>query len=195
MKKILFPLLLSLLLCLTAACGAAPDVQTPDASTPDSAQEGEDVAALPQPGAEVQKGDLAWDFTITRTDGTEFTLSEQRGKPVLINFWATWCPICIEEMPVFDALWEKYGDDLVILAVGCDEDESLGQAYLDEQGFSFPTALDPELNLLALYPTDGLPYTLVIDREGVVDQIMLSGGPANTMEGVYSRMIDSVLAK
>lgn len=179
MKKFKLIIILACLLIAAlalAACGG-------EAGGPAGAQE------------PIQEGETARDFTIELRDGGSFTLSEHSGQVVLVNFWATWCSGCIQEMPAFELLQEAYGEELAILAIGCDQDQAEAEAFLAEQDFTFPIALDPERRLVELYPSDGLPYTLVIDKRGRVAHIVLSSGEPEEVFAHYQELIDPLLAE
>lgn len=195
-KNTIFSLSMVLLLnaLLLTACGGtgenADRQNTPETEkTASSEQSAEDdsVSYLP-----LSVGDAAPDFTAVLTDGTEFTLSEQQGKVVLLNFWATWCGPCVREMPAFEKLYGEYGEDVAILAVNCMEREDIVKAFQDENGYTFPIACDPEGDVSLKYPSQGIPYTLVIDEEGIIQNIYVGAADAETQYLEYKGAIDAV---
>ena len=106
------------------------------------------------------------DFTLSDLEGKSWTLRELRGKVVLVNFWATWCPPCRKEMPDLDALYKKFkSQGLVILAI---DDEEVGKIkpYLAEHPVSYPILLDPGRKANESFRVDGIPKSFVYDREG-----------------------------
>jgi thiol-disulfide isomerase/thioredoxin len=106
------------------------------------------------------------DFTLSDLEGKSWTLRELRGKVVLVNFWATWCPPCRKEMPDLDALYKKFKDQgLVILAI---DDEEVGKIkpYLAEHPVTYPILLDPGRKTNESFHVDGIPKSFVYDREG-----------------------------
>jgi peroxiredoxin len=106
------------------------------------------------------------DFTLVDLRGRTWALKELRGKVVLLNFWATWCPPCRKEMPDLNALHDKYKKKgLVILSVS-DEDETTVRKFLSGYHYSFPIALDPGRKVNTAFEIEGIPKTLVYDREG-----------------------------
>ncbi len=188
-----------LLACSLTACGGFGDngknepeegMQTEEntASTNEDIQEKEAATSY----GILSEGDTAPDFTASLTDGTVFTLSEQQGKVVLLNFWATWCGPCVREMPAFEKLHEEYGEDVAILAVNCMEDEGIVDAFLDESGYTFPIAYDTEGDIILKYPSQGIPYTLVIDGEGIIQKIYVGAADAETQYQEYKSAIDAV---
>ena len=112
------------------------------------------------------------DFTLTRFDtGEKVSLSELRGKPVILNFWATWCGPCRAEMPALQAAHERYGDDLQIVGVDQGEEGAVVKKFLDEFGISFPILLDPDMTVGHTYRILGLPTTFFIDSQGIIRQV------------------------
>ena len=118
-------------------------------------------------------GQPAPDFTLKTIDGKTISLKDFKGKVVLINFWATWCPPCREELPLFEEIYEKYKDKgFVILAINTDP-ENL-QDFLKDFGveLTFPILIGDE-KILDLYPVRGLPTSFLIDREGKIVKVRL----------------------
>ncbi len=106
------------------------------------------------------------DFTLTELGGKKWTLKEQRGKVVVVNFWATWCPPCRKEMPDLETLYKQFKDQgLVILAIS-DEDAGKVAPFIAEQKVTYPILLDPERKVNELFQIEGIPKTFVYDRSG-----------------------------
>lgn len=185
-KNTVFVILSALLL---TACGSAEK----PADKPNAAQtETTDSSAPDEEGyLPLSVGDVAPDFSAVLTDGTTFTLSEQQGKVVLLNFWATWCGPCVREMPAFEKLYGECGEDVAILAVNCMESEDIVKAFQEENGYTFPIACDPEGNVVLKYPSQGIPYTLVIDGEGVIRNIYVGAADAETQYLEYKGAVDA----
>ncbi|HUG80333.1 MAG TPA: TlpA disulfide reductase family protein [Bryobacterales bacterium] len=117
----------------------------------------------------VEVGDKAPGFELADDSGQGVNLSDFRGKYVLLNFWATWCPPCVEEMPSLSALHERLKDQgLVVLGVSVDESEAEYKRFLDRARLSFPTVRDPERSVSSRYGTVKYPETYLINPEGVV---------------------------
>lgn len=144
---------------------------------------------------ELQSGDVAPDFTAELSDGTSITLSEQTDKVVLLNFWATWCGPCVEEMPAFEKLEQEYGEEVVILAVNSMEDKETVNQFIEENGYTFPIAYDVEGAIGEKYPTTGIPYTLVIGKDGIIKKIYLGAMDAETQYQEYKSAIEAVLGE
>jgi peroxiredoxin len=108
-------------------------------------------------------------ITAETVDGEQVSLSGLRGKVVILNFWATWCAPCREEMPALQERYEKYKDsDLVVLAVDFDETADDVRAFRDQLGLTFPVLLDPGAAIQQLYRVRGYPTTYFVDRDGTI---------------------------
>ena len=109
------------------------------------------------------------DFTVYTGDGTPVKLSDFRGKPVVLNFWASWCPPCKAEMPDFDAAYQKYTQIQFLMVNATDgsrETVETAQAHVTEQGYSFPVFFDTELSASIAYQATALPCTYFLDENG-----------------------------
>jgi thiol-disulfide isomerase/thioredoxin len=113
-------------------------------------------------------GAQAPDFELERINGGTLRLSDLRGRPVLVNFWATWCGPCILEMPNIQKYYEKYSGQFEVVAVNADESQRSVDKFVKDIGVTFPVVLDPGLKIQALYRPRGLPTTFIIDAEGRV---------------------------
>ncbi|RLB76279.1 MAG: TlpA family protein disulfide reductase [Deltaproteobacteria bacterium] len=120
---------------------------------------------------------LAADFTLTNMQGEQVSLSQYRGKVVILNFWATWCPPCREEMPSMERLYQKYKDQgLVILAVSADENgKKAVSQFLQKTPYSFPILLDSDNIAQNAYGVFRFPESFIIDRNGMVVQKIIGG--------------------
>jgi peroxiredoxin len=129
---------------------------------------------LAPPGMDVspEEGSLAPDFVLETLDGGEIRLSEQRGKAVIVNLWATWCGPCRKEMPQFVAAYDRYqAEGLEIIAVNVQESPSIVRPFVDDFGMDFPVALDRRGKVSDEFRIIGLPTTYFIDREGVIKSV------------------------
>ena len=142
-----------------------------------------------KPGMPIKEGVAAPDFTGELIDGTCITLSELQGKPVIINFWATWCGPCVKEMPAFERLKDDFGDKIGIIAVNCGDDAETVKDFVEENGYTFPVVLDEEYSISMLYPTNSIPYTVVLDAEGKVTHISTGALDADTMYERYKEAL------
>lgn len=118
---------------------------------------------------EIAKPFVATDFSLTGEDGKVYRLSELRGKVVVLNFWATWCPPCRYEMPSLERLWQKVQDkDIVVLAVNVGEDRDTIFEFGGSYPTTFPIPMDIKGEVIKQYPVVGLPTTYVISAKGMV---------------------------
>lgn len=110
----------------------------------------------------------AQDFTTTLLNGDSFTLSDQQGKVVLLNIWATWCPPCEEETPALNDLYEKYRDQGVeFLGISIDEQgRSVVKPFVEKYDVSYPITIDDGSIMEKYGPTMGVPTTYLLDKEG-----------------------------
>lgn len=131
------------------------------------------------------------DVTLNLVDGTQKQLSESRGHVVILSFWATWCPYCIEEMPDIQKITEDY-EGVEAILVNCGEDAQTVEDFMAENSYDFTWALDEDYAVQSAYPTSGIPYTLVIDAEGNVVQAF-SGSKANGMYNDFAAAVEEAM--
>lgn len=126
-----------------------------------------ELEAAQQPDAE---SDKAPGFSASDLNGHTWTLDELEGRPVVINFWATWCPPCREELPALQKLADEYADDdLVILLVDVQEPEELVRKYLDARDVNLPCVLDEDGRLSRRYRVNSFPTNVLIRPDGTID--------------------------
>lgn len=108
------------------------------------------------------------DFSLTTFDGKPFKLSEQRGKIVVLNFWASWCyPACYEEAPVLEMAWRAFRKrDVMVVGVDIQDTEEAAKAFIDQFKLTFPNARDTTGKVSIDYGIYGVPETFIIDRQG-----------------------------
>jgi len=126
-----------------------------------------------QPGIQVPN------FVFADMNGKEVSLSDHRGKVVLLNVWATWCPPCRQEMPSMQRLYEKFkGESFEILAVSIDSEGREAVApFMREMNLTFPALLDPRETIMSLYGITGVPESFIIDKDGILVKKII--GPIN----------------
>ncbi len=143
---------------------------------------------------------LAPNFTLKSTDNKNVRLSDFRGRLVLLNFWATWCGPCREEMPILDAIHKKYEKQgFLVLAVNIDKPSKglagkkskVVEKYLRDRPVSFPILLDPTNEVYKLYGVKSMPSTVIIDKDGHVRYV--HKGYNSGDEDKYVKKIKSLL--
>jgi peroxiredoxin len=146
---------------------------------------------LPSGGPPLQVGDQPYEFNLQGVDGESIILSQFVGRPILVNFWATWCGPCRLEMPEIQAVWQEYQDDgLVVLALDQDESAEDVSAFFDELGLTFTPALDEGSRTAANYGLPGtLPASVFINADGEITTIhrgIMTRGQLDTfLEGTF----------
>ena len=157
--KIIIPLAAFVL--LIAGASLAYNILSGRTHSPNAANPG-------RSGEKVQ----APDFSVIDIDGNTVRLSDMKGKPVVLNFWASWCPPCRVEMPDFDKVYKELGRDVQFMMVdlvdGIRETVQRGSAYIAEQGFSFPVYFDTRQEGAYAFGIRSIPATLFVDSEGFI---------------------------
>ena len=110
------------------------------------------------------------DFTVKDADGNSVSLSDKIGKPIIINFWATWCPPCRSELPYFDRFYTEYGDKVEFMMIdltdGTRETAEGVLAFIEENGYTFPVYYDSDTSAALTYQISSIPLTVLIDEDG-----------------------------
>ncbi|HZR45283.1 MAG TPA: redoxin domain-containing protein [Candidatus Manganitrophaceae bacterium] len=145
------------------------------------------------PGIGVEVGQLAPDFRIKNLKGGLTSLSQHRGKVVLINFWATWCEPCRAEMPSMEELYSNYSrNDFEILAVSIDTTgEPPVHLFIEDFGFTFPVLMDEEFTVNDHYQVRVVPTSILVDRKGVIARRLL--GAKDWTEPDARLMVDKLV--
>ena len=138
-----------------------------------------DTIFSPPGGQQLGKGTPAPNFTLPDLNGKKVSLTDYRGKVVLLNIWATWCPPCVEEMPSMEKLYQEMrGEAFEILAVSLDESGAEVVApFMKKHKLNFPALIDSAGTLKDLFQTTGIPESLIITKEGIILEKII--GPRN----------------
>ena len=171
MNKKVWILLLALVVLIAGATFAyntlADDVQLDDLATRETA-----AAEVPEGSEAAENDNLAPDFTVYDLEGNAHSLSDFRGKPVIVNFWASWCGPCKREMPDFEEKFREYGEEIqflmVNLADGSRETVESAQDFIDGQAYTFPVYFDTDLSGAVAYAVSSVPSTYFIDENGAL---------------------------
>lgn len=193
-KKLVPTLLFAMVSLIFTACGGTT---APSQTT----QEGDTITTdtiVYEHDYLVKVGDVAPDFSLPMTDGTTFTLSEQRGKVVMLQFTASWCGVCRREMPHIESeIWQRHKDNANFVLVGVDREETkeVVDAYTKKVGTTYPMALDTAANAFASYALrqSGITRNVLIDRDGKIVKLTRLYNEAEFSSLVQA--IDSLLAK
>lgn len=137
----------------------------------ESREPAESAAEAATAGEAPAVGYRAPDFTLSTLNGEEFTLSEYRGQPVVLNFWATWCPPCRAEIPYFQEASVKYNGQVAI--IGVDDGETAAQVapFAREMGITYPLPIDEQSLVSRRYRVNSLPSTYFVDAAGIIQHL------------------------
>jgi peroxiredoxin len=128
-------------------------------------------------GYALKKGTSAPSLRLPALAGGELDLATLRGRLVVLNFWATWCPPCVQEMPSLERLHRALGDEgLAVVTVSVDEDEAALRRFAQKHGLTFPILRDPGGSAAGAFRTTGYPETFELDTQGIVREHYV--GPA-----------------
>ena len=196
MKKLFSILSVALIL---ASCGNKAS-QTTEQSAENAAPAQSEQAApvVYENNYLVKVGDVAPDFTLSLTDGTEFTLSKNRGKVVMLQFTASWCGVCRKEMPFIERdIWLPNKDNKDFVLLGIDREEPLEDVkkFAESTGITYPMALDSKADVFASYAErkSGITRNILIDRDGCI--VKLTRLYNEKEFGELVQAIDSLLGK
>ena len=176
-KKTLLILCLVLALVLIGAGvlynSLADDVQLGGlVTTPQETQPATEESTIPQESVPVTTGtteppvNIAPDFTMLDQEGNEVTLASFFGKPIILNFWASWCGPCKMEMPELQEFYDEYGEDIHFLLVSVDDSVDTAKAFIEKEGYTFPVFFDTTSMGAYSYGASSIPLTFFIDAEG-----------------------------
>ncbi len=150
------------------------------------------AGAMASPQAAVQLSSNAPDFTLKSLAGANLRLQEQRGQVVLVNFWATWCGPCRQELPHLNRIYDKYkSSGFVLLGVNIDDDPRAATDLAAKLGVKFPVLLDTDKKVSRVYDMSAMPATLLIDRDGRVRHI--HRGYRDGVENTYEEQVRGLL--
>jgi peroxiredoxin len=150
------------------------------------------LAAMAAPAAAVTLQEEAPDFTLKSLEGSNLRLEEYRGQVVLINFWASWCGPCRQEMPLLDRLHQRYEDaGFAVLGINVEGEEEPARQLIDRIPVSFPVLIDQGQLVSELYGLQAMPSTVVVDRDGVVRYVHRGYKPGD--EAKYVEVVKDLI--
>ncbi|HEY3175804.1 MAG TPA: TlpA disulfide reductase family protein [Candidatus Polarisedimenticolia bacterium] len=132
------------------------------------------LCAAPASSGELAAGSRAPLFALSDLAGKQVLLSDYKGRVVLLHFWATWCAVCRQEMPILEEVSRAHADDVAVLAVNLGERPRKVRAYVEGSGLTFPVLMDSRGKVAEEYGVLSLPVTLIVGRDGrVADRILM----------------------
>ncbi|WP_425449020.1 TlpA family protein disulfide reductase [Dethiothermospora halolimnae] len=182
MKKIYIILMVLAIGILTIGCSEEDNIKDKNKNietNDDNAKNNEEDTSEEEKEGEdefpnITIGEEAPDFTLENLDGDLVSLSDHEGEIVFINFWASWCPPCKEEMPDINKLYlEKKDDNFTVLAVNSGEEKSTASKFIKEGEYEFPVLLDIDQDISIRYLVTGLPKTVIVDGEGMIRYVKI----------------------
>jgi peroxiredoxin len=136
-------------------------------------------------------GKPAPEFTLKDVEGREITLASLRGKPVLLDFWATWCEPCREEMPQIQALYDQFKDKgLMVVGIDTDEPAEKAKKYFEDQHYSFVNLLGSGNDVVKKYGAEGIPRVILIDKDGVMRYVHRGFGPGMDISPEVKKLVE-----
>ncbi len=149
--------------------------------------------ALPEPPAQTEDYP-ARDFLLTSWEGEKVTLKDFAGKPVVLNFWASWCPPCQSEMPYFQEAFLEHGEEVSFIMAdlvdGGRETESAARRFIAEKGYTFPVYFDPATRAASDYGVMSIPTTFFIDGQGIVRAFHLGAMSREMLEEEIQALLE-----
>jgi thiol-disulfide isomerase/thioredoxin len=156
-----------------------------------------DPPALPTPDeSSTAAGESPWlnkpapDFKVPLLDGRKLALADLRGKPVMLDFWATWCGPCIASMPTMLEVADEFAGKVELIAINLQEDPDEVRAFVESRLWNLRVGLDADGSLGQLFGVHAIPFTLILDRDGVVRHVHLGAFEKDELTGLLKQLVD-----
>lgn len=167
---------------------------TPQGTVPSQIADSDSASGSQEKSEESDTDGLAPDFTVLDMAGNEVHLSDYFGKPIILNFWATWCGPCKSELPAFNNMYEKYKDDVHFLFINLTDGsretiEGVTQ-FMEDEGYTFPIYFDTTMEAATKYGAYSIPTTFLIDDEGVPVHSQMGALPEDAIEQFITVLLD-----
>jgi thiol-disulfide isomerase/thioredoxin len=168
---------------LLASCGDDGGGGSSDGATTTQANAGGNN------GSPAEVGEPAPDASYFTFDGGSASIGDYAGRPLVVNFWASWCPPCITEMPAFEQVHQRLGDEVAFLGIDVQETASDGQAFLDQVEVTWDLGRDPDGSVVRRLGGIGMPTTVLVDADGVVQAIHTGELSADELSGMIDERL------
>jgi len=154
----------------------------------------DDAPEPPAPAEALGGGDAAANFTLQTLDGSSFTLADNRGKVVVVDFWATWCGPCVAGLPVVSKVMSDYADKgVVFVAVNLRESSEKVSAFMNKKKWNFTVALDSDGSIANKYGVTGIPHSVIIDQKGNIHSTHTGFGGAKETDKMLRKELDGLI--
>ncbi|AIQ13546.1 redoxin domain-containing protein [Paenibacillus durus] len=138
-----------------------------------------------------KEGSRAPSFKLLGLDGKTHTLDEYKGKPIVLNFWGSWCAPCVKEMPALQAQWEKWETlGVVVVGINVGEDQMTVQNFVNGTGVNFPILMDQSREAVRSYGISPLPTTFFINAKGKIDTIHIGQLELSTLDAQIGKLVN-----
>jgi peroxiredoxin len=152
------------------------------------------ILAFASAGHAAAIGDQAPDFTLPTLSGETVSLDSLKGKVLLLNFWASWCTPCQEELPEFQKFHQKYQDrGFSVVGINIDKRQAKAEKFVELFGLTFPVVLDPDSATIREYKGRSMPISYLVDQQGVIRQVFFGFNPSKLpgMEAAITEVLDA----
>ncbi|HRU39833.1 MAG TPA: TlpA disulfide reductase family protein [Candidatus Goldiibacteriota bacterium] len=185
MSRVILPLIVSMMF-FAASCESKKSARNSENDSQQTA--GTDAAAAGIQASTNPEYMKAPDFDLKDINGKSLKLSDYRGKVVILDFWATWCPPCKAEIPSFIELHKEYKGDLVVIGLALENDLAKVKTFYMRNNMNYPVALSPQDIPLQYGGIQGIPTTFIIDREGNIRDRYVGFRPKTMFEEAYNAL-------